>query len=106
MVNVFRKTDKETNEETLRDDGNQGLTGKITSVACLFNCPCVFVSKPVHTAAGYVLKMAEEFDVLLNNHSQTLNVSDDDILGGTLLNPLHSGETEIITVRLNNGQVT
>ena len=50
--------------------------------------------------------MAEEFDVLLNNHSQTLNVSDDDILGGTLLNPLHSGETEIITVRLNNGQVT
>ena len=60
----------------------------------------------VHAAAGYVLKMSGDFDSLFNNHSQIANVSNNDIISGSLHHPLYSGETEIITVRLNNGQVT
>ncbi|KAK7097266.1 calcium-activated chloride channel regulator 3A-1-like [Littorina saxatilis] len=58
------------------------------------------------TAAGYVLKMTRDFEVLFSNHSQVVDVSDQQIMAGSLHSPLASGSRESITVYVSGGAAT
>ena len=55
------------------------------------------------SAAGYVLKMSTDFEVLYNNHSLVTNVSDQHILAGHLHTPQASGHRDSVTVHVTGG---